>query len=177
MKNNGINIKGLCKQIKDDKKKIIWSLKDGVHSITNRNWMISFEEVPREVRLVLLSIFGGFPEEGYLLQKTPFSDEPQRSVAVEPISLNREMAKQAIRTDFLHTSSGLDNLRVFKAGEGFVYIKERFLQAIDPNFGFTNMNSFGEMAPMVFEDLNYIVLPVRIGKEKDLLTLKELTNE
>ncbi|MEK3851241.1 hypothetical protein MKX59_19565 [Paenibacillus sp. FSL R7-0340] len=177
MKNIGLSIKGLCKQIKADKNRMIWSLKDGVYSITNRHWMITLTELPREVKTVLLTIFGDFPEEGRCLQNTSYSAIPLNSPSVDGLILDREHAVPARKTDYLLSSSKVGDLRIFKAGEDFIYIKESFLEAIDPNLGFENMSSFGKLSPFIFEDLNYVVLPVRIGEEKDLLTLKELTNE
>lgn len=70
---NGLNIKGLIKQIKASKDGLIWSLKDGVHTITNRHWLISFNDVPKEVQVALFSIFAQFPEEGSHIRNDRFS--------------------------------------------------------------------------------------------------------
>jgi hypothetical protein len=81
-------------------------------------------------------------------------------------------------TDYLLAHKDIGNLRIFKTDEYFVHIQEGYLQAVDKNFGFENIGSVGVLAPLCFENINYIVLPVRVPKTTDdLLTLKELTNE
>lgn len=173
----GLNVKGLCKQMKSEKYCLIWSLKNGVHTITNRKWLIDFEVIPREVKLMLLSIFGEEPEENVCLTKFHYSDEPATSVAVPGAKDIVKNAIPATKTNYLFAHEGIGNLRIFKTAEHFVHVQERYLQAVDDNQGYQNIGSVGPMAPLHFEDINYIVLPVRIPNTEDLLTLKELTNE
>lgn len=175
--NNGLDIKGLCKQIKADKNCMIWSLKNGIHSITNRKWMIDFDSVPREVKLLLLSIFGSQPDEGTCLSMSAYNYEPMNGVAVRGVNELINDHIPAKYTKFLVDQEKVGNLRIFKTDEYFVYIQETYLQAINKNIGFQNIGSVGAMAPLCFENINYIVLPVRVPKTDDLLTLKELTNE
>jgi hypothetical protein len=176
MKNNGLNIKGLIKQIKADKHQMIWSLNNGTHTITNRHWLIKFDALPREVLVTLLSIFGEFPEDGSLLQNVGYSDTPLRNVALteerwKPVG----EGKPVKYTRYLH-DFGSGYLRVFKADDQFTFVKEEYLQAVDQNFGRENIKCNGTYQPIFFADLNYLVLPMRMTKVDDLLTLEELTN-
>lgn len=177
MKNNGLNIKGLIKQIRTDKSRLIWSLYQGVHMVTNRHWMIEFEEVPREIMSVLLSIFGQFPTEGYLIQTFSFGSEVVKADAIKNKGWDFNNAKQATVTKYIHDYGESRYLRVFKADDEFYFVNETYLQAVDKNFGFENVMSKGTLQPLFFSNINYTVLPVRMHESYDLLTLKELTNK
>lgn len=177
MKNNGLNIKGLCKQIKSDKNSMIWSLRDGCHTITNRHWLIEFDEMPREVLVTLLSVFGEAPEDGMLLQNAHYSDTPLRNVALtderwKPVG----EGKPATYTSFIHDAGRVGYLRVFKQEDQFIFINENYLQAVGEHFGRENIKCNGYFQPVYFENINYLVLPMRMTKVHDLFTLRELTN-
>jgi hypothetical protein len=177
MKNNGLNIKGLCKQIKADKHCMIWSLNKGTHTITNRHWLIKFDALPREVLVTLLSIFGEFPEDGTLLQNVGYSDTPLRNVALTEERWKPVAEGKPIKyTRYLYDDGDSRNLRVFKLEDQFVFVKEQYLQAVDENFGREDIKCNGVYQPVFFADLNYLVLPMRMTKVDDLFTLEELTN-
>ncbi|MGG3307358.1 hypothetical protein ABER23_08015 [Paenibacillus lautus] len=177
MKNNGLNIKGLCKQIKSEKRHIIWSLSKGTHTITNRHWLIKFDALPREVLVTLLAIFGEFPEEGMLLNNVGYSDTPLKHTALRDESWKPVGdEKPATLTSYLHDAGDSGYLRVFKSEDQFTFVREEYLQAVDQNFGRENIKFYGIFQPIFFADMNYVVLPMRMPKVNDLFTLEELTN-
>lgn len=86
---NGLNINGLCKQIKASKKRLIWSLKDGIHTITDRYWLVNFKEIPRDVQIGLFAIFTQFPEEGMHIRYDRFSDSILKGGHIDHASIVR----------------------------------------------------------------------------------------
>jgi hypothetical protein len=51
-----INTKELCKKIKTSKM-VIWSREDKQHFITNRHFLVRFDELPRDVLVAMFSVF------------------------------------------------------------------------------------------------------------------------
>lgn len=169
---NGLNTKGLIKQIKASKNSLIWSLKDGVHTITNRHWLISFNDVPKEVQVALFSIFAQFPEESTHIRNDRFSGTTLKGdpIGFESIVRGAEKGKHAMDTRFIYDMRGM-KARVFRQGDVFAYVDESLLHAVDEYRGEILMS--GVMTPVYFKDVNYLVLPYRMGTspEKEIQEL------
>lgn len=170
----GLNIKGLCKQIKESKWSIIWSLKDGKHMITNRQWMIVLDALPKDVSITLFSIFAEMPAEGQSLQNNRFIREHSHQVAldVEKIFEEAKGGSEAKDTGFIY-SIGESNTKVFKSSNAFAYVNEKFLAAVDADSYRGRVLLSGRMSPLYYEDINYIALPYRVSNdpEKEIIEL------
>jgi len=175
----GLNVKGLCKQIKASKNNLIWSLKDGIHVITNRHWMITFEEIPKEVLVTLFSLFVKMPEEGTALQASHFNREVSELIAVD-VDKIRETAKNGTISTLTNLFSRSGDLvtRIFKTSEGFLYVKADYMHAINEYGDVGEILSSGKHSPVLFKNINYLILPYR--REHNLLEeclIEELTTK
>ncbi|OXL83152.1 hypothetical protein BCV73_08725 [Paenibacillus sp. SSG-1] len=172
MKNNGLNIKGLCKQIKASRKNMMWSLNDGVHTITDRYWMAQFKEIPKEVQIELYAIFAQFPEEGMHIRYDRFSDSILKGVFIDHTSIldGANKGEPAKDTRFSYDLNGM-TARVFKRDDIYSYVNEGYLLAVKEYDGEILMT--GKMQPVYFKDASYLVLPYRMGNapEKEVLEL------
>ncbi|MEK5167134.1 hypothetical protein NYE69_33170 [Paenibacillus sp. FSL R5-0527] len=169
---NGLNINGLCKQIKASKKRLIWSLKDGIHTITDRYWLVNFKEIPRDVQIGLFAIFTQFPEEGMHIRYDRFSDSILKGGHIDHASIVRGAVagNKGKDTGFAYDISGM-KARVFKSNDVFAYVNEKLLLAVDDYVGEILMT--GPMSPVYFKDADYIVLPYRMVNqpEREILEL------
>lgn len=165
MKN--LNTKALCKQIKASRNQMIWSLKDGEHTISDRRWAIKSKTLSPDVRVTLLSIFeGDMPEEGGCLHL-------QHGSILKNVAITTPEPEQGHveykRTKYVMDYEGAWKLRVFLNAENkAIYINEDFLGICD-----SRMQSFGSgnMRPLFYPEINYVVLPVRYVGENDLLSV------
>jgi len=169
---NGLNIKGLVKQIKASKKDLIWSFKNGTHTISNRHWMINIVNLPQDVKIALFSIFAEFPEEGKHIRYDRFSESVMRgdSIDFEGIKNGANKGSAGDRTKFTSDISDY-KARVFKREGTYVYVNEAYLLAVEGYSGEILMTDWKR--PIFFKDENYLVLPYRVVNEpeKEILEL------
>lgn len=168
-----INVKGLCKQIKADKRGIVWSLKNGKHLITNRQWLVEFDQLPKDIEKLLFSILGEFPQEGEHIRYEVFSGAILRDEAIKYSEIidTANKGKVTYKTDLMH--DGNPRTRIFREGDNLIYVNENFLLAVEDYKGEILNNS--TMGPVYFKDANYIALPVRMTKNLDLELLELFT--
>lgn len=168
-----INIKGLCKQIKADKTGVVWSIKDGKHLITNRQWLVEFEQLPKDVEKLLFSILGEFPQEGEHVRYENFSGGTFRGEAIKYSEIIDAVkrGRTTCKTDFIY--NGNPKTRIFREGDNFIYVDENFLLAVEDYEG--EILNQSTMGPVYFKDANYIALPVRMTRNLDLELLELFT--
>lgn len=161
-RNVGLNIKGLCSQIRDSKKIMLWSLKDGQYAISNRHWVIRFSEIPEEVLKTLFMIFGRLPEDGTCLM---FSFDTVISNPKVPdfqtIYEGAEKGTPGIKTSIIKESGDM-LLRVFKNAETLYFVSERNLKTVNHRDYEGEILTSGSQSPILYKGLDYIVLPVRV---------------
>lgn len=165
-----LNVKGLCKQIKDSRNNLIWSFDGKEHLITNRHWIIKLEHIVTDVLISLLTVFDGqSPDAGTSLKKHVFFSEIEKGVLISSPPLN-EGRKSLSWTNFYRDYTGpRELLRVFSLDNSSVYINTNYLHVC----GSSQLKVEGTNALRVifFPEINYMVLPVRITNEIDILAL------
>jgi|GEM_PF-4782568 len=167
-----INVKGLVKQIKASKKNMMWSLKDGVHTLTDRYWLVQFREIPKEVQIALYAIFTQFPEEGTHIRYDRFSGSILKGDSIDHAAIldGASKGEKAKDTGFSYDLAGI-RTRVFKKNNIFAYVNENLLLAVDEYDG--DILVSGRMQPVYFKDANFLALPYRMGNrpEEEILEL------
>lgn len=163
----GLNIKGLCKQIRESKHKLIWSLNEGVHTITNRHWLINLSALPYEVKIELLKTFEGIEiQEGQMINSyhdIGLVDKPLNIPKQENETVEFEW------TDYYRNCASLGMTRVFRHGETIKYINTSYLQAVSEGLVPTSINS--SLGNLLFEEIGYMILPVRVNDGHDILAV------
>ena len=174
----GLNTKGLCKMIQESKHRIIWFKTEGVYYITNRSWAIKFDVIPRDVLVKLFSITAAVPEEGQSLVMASYLDEPLVQVPPNMKEIYETALRgiPAKRTDFLKSSDKL-LMRIFKTANEKIFVDEKYLQAVDMQNYDGEIIGSGRMSPIIFKNLNFLILPYRITNVEDSSFIEELINE
>lgn len=169
----GLNIKELCRLIRADKKRIIWSRSDGYHYITNRRWLVRFKdgELPQEVLVLLFSIFAEIPEPGRSLVSS-LSHLPLRNkdaLDVRQIYQGFDTAVEGEVTPFIKDATM--QLRIVKWQDDILYLDENYLSMVDIGSA-GPPKCVGKLSPVFFLDGDVVVLPVRTmddEQDKELL--------
>lgn len=173
-----INIKELCKQIKKSRI-IIWTLDKGVHYITNRCWMIKYNELPRDVLVQLFGIFLGIPEEGQSFVKNRnFENETKPALNCENIFVDALKDSRAGKVTLFvkHVDSNI-NIRVVTFGDFISFFDEEYMKMIK-DFEQSHPISGGSYRPTSFNDNTFVILPYRVADmASDFGFLKELLSE
>lgn len=175
----GLNTKGLCKMIQESKHRIIWFKEDGVYYITNRSWAIKFDIVPRDVLIKLFSITAAVPEEGQALVMASYLDEPLVQVPPNMKDIFDTALKgvPAQRTSFIKSDEKL-LMRIFKTDKEKMFIDEKYLQLVDFKSYEGEIIGSGRMSPIIFKEMNYLVLPYRLTNDAaDHSVIEELIKE
>jgi hypothetical protein len=141
---------------------MLWSFENGQYAISNRHWVIRFTEIPEEVLKTLFMIFGQLPEDGTCLKF--YFDKVLSDPKVpdfQTIYKGAERGTPGIKTPIIKESGDL-LLRVFKNAETLYFVSERNLKTINHNDYEGEILTSGPQSPILYKDLDYIVLPVRV---------------
>ncbi|BBI32344.1 hypothetical protein [Cohnella abietis] len=155
-----INIKELCRQIKKSHN-FIWTLKEGVHYLTNRHWAIRYEELPREVLVQLFAIYAEIPEQGKaLVYQSGTGVSHMDEVDVKKIFDNASKDQFIGEvTSFIKVSGDL-RMRVIKINGQFIYLNEEYLKILS-DIESSQPYGKGQLRPLTFFDNMFLVLPYR----------------
>ncbi|MBW7475921.1 hypothetical protein K0T92_14340 [Paenibacillus oenotherae] len=165
-----LNTKALCKQIRASRNQVIWSFNGEEHLITNRHWGVKFTELPTDIKVTLLTTFEGeTPNINETLSKMSGISVKKPEALKLPFP-SKENEKEAQWTLYLRQIDN-DLLRVFRIGDQFIYIKSSYLEAAS-DIGLKVVGT-GPHQPLYFPEINYLVLPVRLQREPDLLSIME----
>lgn len=171
----GINLKEVCRQIKaSGKRALIWSRQEGFHYITNRHWMLRFadDQLPREVLVVLFSIFAMIPEPGKTIVSY-FGDVKEDKLGnMDKIYSPLESAPPGKITPFSKDIDEKSRMRVIQSGTEFIYLNEEYARMVDHD---EVPYCSGVLTPVFFLDGAVIILPYRNTSDKrDQTLLTEL---
>jgi len=160
-----INTKTLCKQLKKDRS-IIWKREGSTHYITNRMYMVRFEELPADVMTTLFGRFLQIPDDGETLHSI------NGEVSVPKNGLNFTSVYQPGNAVIEgRVTSYIKNLdksqaRVIKFNDRFAVVNDEYFKlSEEKNQVFITSDSL--MAPMYFANKQLLILPFRIAEESD----------
>lgn len=167
-----INEKELVKQIRSSKNRIVWSIQEEEHFITNRVWAVRYKKLPTAVLTALFAIFAEIPENNTTLHTT--SGIPQKSEPVIDIRKIMEPGHDLVPAQV--TKIVLDigiKARCFVGSDGqYFYLDESLVQlgnVFDGNVLYSKPRS-----PVFLCDGNLIILPVRVGKVEHIEIIQNL---
>jgi hypothetical protein len=171
-----INTKELCKQIRYSAKRgsLIWTKEEKQDFITNRHFLVRFEDIPNEVLASLFSVFFKLPIVGETLY-AQFGDitKPVKPVNIGGVFRTDEQNVIGNVTEYVRDSGNKITSRVIKFPTHYSFINSEYMKLVefDDLSPITSGNS--SAAPVYFADKNLILLPYRFsGKEiliEDLL--------
>ncbi|PWV97460.1 hypothetical protein DFQ01_121104 [Paenibacillus cellulosilyticus] len=164
----GINLKEVCRQIKfHGKRSLIWSRTDEFHYITNRHWMLRFSDshLPREVLVLLFSVFAMIPEPRKALVAN-FGDVTEKeAINIQPIYTSLGTAKPGNITPFSKDHDVL-RMRIIQSGSDFIYLDEEYVKMVDLN---EEAACTGKVSSVFFLNGAVVILPYRNTSGNEIL--------
>lgn len=124
-----VNTEALCTLLKQAET-VVWSLKDGVHTISDLHVIVKFREIPRELKAVMLSIFLQDIEDG---ESLCYRDGGVNSIITGEIPCFMEANVTGQVTKYLKECSPWDRdekllTRVIQLGDRYVLVQEKYVQ-------------------------------------------------
>jgi len=173
---NKINIKELCKRIRAGSKSgaIIWSREENRHFISNRHWLVKFDELPREVTIALFSVFCKIPNVGQSFTAQAGVEHEQSS----PINFNKiyEPDNQMIigrATPFIKDLGNKLCARVVSFPDHYSIVNEDYMKlAVDSSEIRTSEKNHN--MPVYLAEGDLLILPYREQDRGDIKTIKDL---
>ncbi|WP_274362723.1 hypothetical protein [Paenibacillus thermotolerans] len=171
-----INIKELCKRIRYGRTRggMVWSREDNRHFITNRHWLVRFDELPREVKIELFSVFCKIPEVGQTLNI--FAGQESETKPVKYDNIYQPDKQDAIGevTPFMKEIGEKHFARVLKFPEHFAFNDEDYFKLAE---GDSDIKTQGNspLKPVYLAGGDLLVLPIRVSESGNDTTIKELT--
>ncbi|MCY9530551.1 hypothetical protein M5X04_14610 [Paenibacillus alvei] len=168
-----INTKTLCTLL-DQAETVVWSIKDGVSTISDRHVLVRFKGIPREVLSVLYSIFFRVPEEGKPLMA---GEGEIKEVNIGTLPDITEATMTGKVTEYLKECSPWDRdekllARVIQLGDRYVLVQEKYVQLTTDR----NVVGFKEDESLIFlGDGEISILPVRVFDGSVQIEMSEIT--
>jgi hypothetical protein len=156
-----INTKELCKKIKRaGYRSLIWQVADGAHYVSNRQWVVRFRELPREVLISLFAVFAEIPGEGQTLAITGGTLRQNAKYDFKPIFAGISLASSAQVTPFLRIFDTKLRMRAIRLQSGTAYINEDYMTILSD---FEGAQGTGVMAPVFFCGGDVVLMPFRVS--------------
>jgi hypothetical protein len=168
-----INTKELCKQIRYcNSGFLIWTKEKDQNFITNRHFLVRFDEVPREVLAALFSVFYKLPEVGETMVSHfgSIQDDPK------PINYNGiyqpdKQDTEGTITPFMRDMGRKHLTRFIKFPKNHAYVSESYAK-LSAEFESPVKSSTQPNSPIYFADGDLLILPYRITENsKDVIDL------
>ncbi|MDG0053033.1 hypothetical protein MMB75_05020 [Paenibacillus sp. P2(2022)] len=175
--NKELNTKEICKQIKSSGNNgcIIWSRETNQHFVSNRHFLIRFDELPKDVLVSLFSIFFKLPEVGQTLQSVYGEvDEKGTPLNVASIYKPEQQSIEGEVTKYLKEFDEKLLLRVIKFPGHESYINEKYMKMTKDKNPKVEKNI--ATVPVYFANGDLILLPVRDTSKEDKKIVDMLRN-
>lgn len=168
-----INTKELCKNIKHASKNcLFWTLESGIHYITNRHWAVKYEELPRDVLIVLFSIFAKFPTEGTTLERASGGERERELVSLVKIfdGTSQNTVTGSITNIILEWDKG--EYRVIKTASEIIKLNNDYMSMVVKDD--EPVKCGNKFQPVSFSNNQFILLPIRNDNKSNDATVLEL---
>jgi len=168
-----VNTEALCTLLKQAET-VVWIIKDGVSTISDRHVLVRFKEIPREVLSVLYSIFFRVPDEGKSLMSSEGEIkeiEVGHLPSIEEATITGQVTKY-LKECFPPYEDDPLLTRVIQLGDRYVLVQEKYVQLTTDR----NVVGFKEDESLIFLGNGEIsILPVRVFGGFMQIKMKELT--
>lgn len=168
-----VNTKALCTLLKEAET-VVWSIKDGVSTISDRHVLVRFKEIPREVLSVLYSIFFRVPDDGKPLMASE-GEIKEVTIGTLPDIAEATVTGQVtkyLKECFSRVRDELLLTRVIQLGDRYVLAQEKYVQLTNDR----NVVGFKEDESLIFlGDGEISILPVRVFNGFVQDGMKEIT--
>jgi hypothetical protein len=166
--NSLINTKELCKQIRVSGS-VIWTMEEKQHFISNRHFLVRFDELPREVTIALFSVFCKLPEVGQTFTAFRGSvNDKAESIKYDNIYQPNKQDVEGSKTAFLRDMGRKALASVIKFPTHVSLVDERYMKlAGDSEMVKTTGKS--PHAPLYLANNDLLVLPIRVQGDSDLI--------
>jgi hypothetical protein len=173
--NSLINTKELCKRIKSSGT-VIWIREETQHFITNRHFLIRFDELPRDVMIALFSVFCKIPE----IRQTLTSHHGGEVINDKPVNVKgfykpEEQTVEGVRTAYRRVLDEKRKLHatVIKFPDRVAYLDCDYTALVYDGGSIKSMSDHNQPVYMANGDL--IILPYRM--QEDDTFINELLSE
>lgn len=158
-----VNTKKLCQQIKRDAKQtLLWTRDEQGYHITNRHYMVTFKELPRDVLSTLLGVYLREPEMGQTL-KIIYGDYQNNYTYIDHSNIPKSDTAEAEGKITAYMRKYEDRLeRVVMVGDRFTLIQEDYAALAD---GGKVQGFHAENSPVFLANGMIVVLPIRVEQE------------
>lgn len=153
-----VNTEALCTLLKQAET-VVWSLKDGAHIISDRHVIVRFDEMPREIKSAMMSIFLKDIEDG---ESLCYRDGGVNSVKIGEIPCFKEANVVGQATRYLKECEfpNGDTLlsRVVQLGDKYILIQDKYMKLVMERdvAGFQENNK-----PIFLADGEIIIFPLK----------------
>jgi hypothetical protein len=165
-----INSKELCKQIKFYGKHgfMIWAREEKQHFITNRHFLVRYEELPREVLAALFGVFYKIPAEGETIN-AHFGEvaETQSPIDFTKIYLPDKQNIVGEVTPFTRENENKYRMRVLRFNKRFAYVNENYIKMAADQSNPTSVDN--PLQPVYLAGGNILILPYRYTDDTNLI--------
>jgi hypothetical protein len=149
---------------------MIWTREKKQNFITNRHFLVRFEEIPNEVLASLFSVFFKLPIVGETLQ-TQFGEiiESKKPVNIGGVFHPDEQNVTGNVTEYVRDSGKKFTSRVIKFPNHYSFISSEYMKLVEFDDLSPTTSGASPAAPVYFADKNLILLPYRFTNDKILI--------
>lgn len=170
-----INVKELCKKIQYGRTRggMIWSREANRHFITNRHWLVRFDELPREVTIALFSVFCKIPEVGQTLNVFAGEETNAKPIKYDGIYQPDKQDTAGEVTPFMKDIGRKSLARVIKFPQHFALVDEEYFKLAEDDSDIRTQGS-NPHSTIYLAGGDLLILPIRYGDNGNDKTLREL---
>lgn len=173
-----MNISEICKRLQaEGKGHLIWSREKGRDIVSNRHFLLKFDELPRQVLVTLFSIYLRVPQIGetIIMQR---GEEVKSTIDFNKVYTPDKQSEMGNITNFIYEIDRKLSLRAVKIGKHFAYVNNSYakMAAVDCWV----LSTDGKYAPIYFrhEIGDLMILPYRVGPDEGvIIELEAIIND
>lgn len=174
-----MNISEICKRLKAEAKgNLIWSRQEGKDFITNKHFLLKFDELPRQILVTLFGIYYRLPAVGETIALQCGAEINASKVDFSKVYSPDKQTEKGYVTNYIYEMDEKLSLRAIKVEDRHIYVNNVYVKMASSN---CKVESSKGMQPPIYlkhELGDLIILPYRFSAEEGvLLELEGIIND
>lgn len=173
-----MNISEICKRLQaEGKGHLIWSHEKGRDIVSNRHFLLKFDELPRQVLVTLFSIYLRVPQIGETII-LHCGEEVKSNIDFNKVYTPNQQTEIGNITNFIYEIDRKLSLRAVKIGKRFAYVNNSYakMATVDCRV----LSTDGKYVPIYFchEIGDLMILPYRLDRDEGVIVeLEAMIND